>query len=81
MKESEFMIIELKTHYWLRSGLTKFVGLFQKYLDLWGSFLTIFALLMNFIVITSYDNENSERTEDPEFFNLDPTETRKLLNG
>ena len=79
MGESEYMIIELKSHYRLRTELTKVVGLFQRYLDLWKSILSIFIILINFLVLVSYDNENSSRRENPEAFDLHSIATQAFI--
>ena len=79
MSESEYMIIELKVHYWLRTGLTKVVGLFQRYLDLWKTILSYFIILINFLVLISFDNENSPRREDPEAFDLTTATTQAII--
>jgi hypothetical protein len=68
IKESPFMIIELKTHYWLRTKLSRFMSLFIKYLELWRNIFSLFIVIINFIILFSYDDKNSNRRKDPQLF-------------
>jgi hypothetical protein len=65
MKESKFFIIDLRVNYWLKTGLTRFIGLLQQYLDMVKSLLGWVCLFLNLIILFSYTNETGTRTEEP----------------
>jgi hypothetical protein len=79
MKKSPYLIIDLKTNYWLRKGLTKFVGLFQKYLDMIKDVLGYLSILINLIILASYDDLGSDRIDDPDLFDIGTTNTIVIL--
>lgn len=65
MKESKYLITDLKVNYWLRTGLTRFVGLLQKYLEMLKSLLAYSGLGLNIVILISYTDETGARTHDP----------------
>jgi inositol 1,4,5-triphosphate receptor type 1 len=79
MSESKLLITDLRVNYWLRTGLTRFVGILQQYLDMLRSILSYLCILLNFIILFSYTNEVGTRTDDPELFNSSVLFTQILL--
>lgn len=61
--QSDFIIIELKQNYWLKTGLTKLVGIFMIYLDILKMMLAYIIFIINVIILFSFDNRGSSRTE------------------
>ena len=79
MKESKLLITDLKVNYWLRTGLTRFVGLLQKYLDMLRSLTSYLSIALNLIVLLSYTNEVGTRSDDPELLGTSVTLTETLF--
>ena len=79
MKESNYLIIDLKANYWLTKQQNKIIQLFQRNIDLWKDSLLYFCLLLNWIVLFSYNILNGSRTKDPQFGSLNESQTRSLL--
>lgn len=79
MRESQFLIIDLKVSYWLQTGLSRGIGIIQKYLDLWKDLLSYLGALLNFIILVSYSDQHGPRNEDPQLFKMSTGSTEFLL--
>ena len=79
MKESKYLITDLKVNYWLRTGLTRFIGLFQIYLDMIQRILVYVALGLNIMILFAFSNEEGERIHDPSLGDSSINFTKKLL--
>lgn len=81
LKESKYLITDLKVNYWLRTGLSRFVGLFQIYLDMIQRFLVYVALGLNLMILFAYSNEEGSRIHDPTLGDSSVSTTKGLLLG
>ena len=79
IRESPYLIIDLKVNYWLTKQRNKFVQLFQKNIDLWKDLLIYFSILLNGIILASYNSENGSRIYDPRLGNLNESQTRAMM--
>jgi hypothetical protein len=78
-RDSKSMLVVLKIDYWLKTKLGKFLGLFTVYIELWKKFLSILALVINILIILSYNNDLGSRLEKPSLGDLDDADTRLLF--
>ena len=76
MRESKYMIIDLKVNYWLTSEQNRFGQIFQKHIDLWKDILLYMWFLLNCMILASYSILNGNRTKDPELGSLNSTQTK-----
>lgn len=83
MRRSEYIIAELKVNYWLKKGLSRFLGLCQEYLDMLKGLLANLSIIINLIILFSYSTDVGGRTDDPVFSDtsVDSTETVLLVLG
>ncbi|CAI2387002.1 unnamed protein product [Moneuplotes crassus] len=81
MRESQYIISDLKVNYWLKKGLSRFVGLCQEYSDMFKSLLSILGILINGMILFSYSINVGERTGDPVFSNTSVNSTKGVMLG
>ena len=76
MRESDYLIIDLKVNYWLTSEQNRFGQIFQKHIDLWRDILLYMWFLLNGMILASYNVLNGDRTKDPELGSLNASQTK-----
>ena len=79
VRSSKIMLVVLKIDYFLRSKLGKFLGLFIKYIELWKNYLQVLAIILNVLIILSYNIDNGSRLTKPSIGDLNSTETQMLI--
>mmetsp|Transcript_29139 Transcript_29139/g.25775 ORF Transcript_29139/g.25775 Transcript_29139/m.25775 type:complete len:235 (+) Transcript_29139:781-1485(+) len=78
MRRSDYLIVDLKVNYWLKKGLSRFVGILQQNLDTLKNMLAYIGLGINIIILFSYSDDIGDRVEDP-LFSRTSVETTELI--
>lgn len=73
------MLVVLIIDYFLRNKFGRLLGLFIKYIELWKTFLQFLAIILNVLIILSYNVDRGSRLEKPSLGELDDDETKNLL--
>ena len=79
MKQSKYMITDLKLNYWLKSGLTRAYGVLHVYMGMLKKILSYIVFIINVIILFSYSNDHGDRRQDPSFFDTSGSSTEISL--
>ena len=81
IRESDYLIIELKVNYWLTHEQNKIGQILQRNVNLWSDLLMYFWFLLNVIILASYNITNGSRTHDPNLGSLNTNQTKALMSA
>ena len=77
--ESEYVIAEMKMRYDLKKKLRWCGKIFVKYDGVWRAIFSFITLILNFILLISYDSSNGSRFNHPELFSLNNNQTKTVM--
>lgn len=78
-RSSNLLTIALKQDYWLRYSLQGLLGLFVESLVTWKDYMVMIAIIINVIILISFNNEKHDRATEPSLGSLNSDDVETII--